>query len=60
MQNEVIEVLREMAWQRAKAELNCILGTYFPTYEGNKIITEDYDTMKNIINDFIVKVEENL
>ena len=60
MQSYVPELLRAMAWERAKGELNSMLSTYYPTYEGNEVITDDYDLMSKIINDFIKEVESNM
>lgn len=60
MQTDISDLLRSMAWERAKGELNSMLSTYYPTYEGNKIITEDFDLMSKIINDFIRSVEDNI
>ena len=31
---DIPDLLRAMAWERAKGELNSMLQTYYPVYEG--------------------------
>ena len=46
------QILRLMAWQRAKGELNSMLMTHVREQE-------QYDRLKKVIMEFIVDVEDN-
>jgi len=48
---EVNKVLRMMAWQRAKGELNSILDTYDED-------SESHSWMHDTINEFVIDVEK--
>lgn len=47
-----IQVMRNMAWERAKGELRSMLTTYYDS-EGR------YDEMRNAVNEFVERVEMN-
>ena len=47
------KVLRAMAWERMKGELNGILSTFCGEEE------EDYDITKKLFEKFIKKIEED-
>ena len=44
------QILRQMAWQRAKGEMRSMLVTFVEE-------KDQYELLKQIINDFIEKVE---
>jgi len=46
---EVIGTMRNMAWERAKGELNSILCTYY---------NDDYYEFKSLLNIFITNIED--
>lgn len=52
MDNRTFNVLRYMAWERAKGELNSMLTTFYG--EQN-----NYITLKKAIDDFIKDIEDN-
>lgn len=47
-----LEILRYMAWERAKGELNSMLQTFINDYD-------KYNELKTTIDDFIKDVEDN-
>lgn len=49
---EIVEILRNQAWQRAKGELNSMLHTFY----GSR---EKFELLNNAIQDFIQTVEDN-
>lgn len=46
------QIIRLMAWERAKGELNSMLQTFVNEYE-------QYSDFKNTLNEFIKNVEDN-
>lgn len=55
--SELFLVLRQMAWQRAKGELNSMLETYFPEWDGNKRVDTGFDAVSELIKKFIKDME---
>ena len=47
-----IQIMRVMAWERAKGELNSILAAYW-------IDRESYEKMRDKVNEFVKDVEDN-
>jgi len=50
----ILTIMRKMAWERAKGELNSMLLTYLSTC--NETV---YDELEKTIQQFIVDVEQN-
>ncbi len=50
-EDRILSMMRQMAWERAKGELNSMLTTYYDT--------EKYEGMKKAIEEFITIVEDH-
>ena len=55
MESRELIVMREMAWERAKGELNGMLATY----SGDKRDIEKYHKFNNNYKSFVKYVEDN-
>ena len=55
--DDVVFVLRAMAWERAKGELSSMLNTYFPEYDGNKRVDTGFDRVSQIVEEFIKEID---
>lgn len=52
MENQLRQIMRLMAWERAKGELKSMLQTH--------VLEQDqYQSLRNVINEFIKDVENN-
>jgi hypothetical protein len=51
-EDRVIRNMRNMAWERAKGELNAMLHTF---WDGN----DNFEKLKNAIDEFTKEVEDN-
>lgn len=52
----LIQIQRHMAWERAKAELNSMLCTFYPKYTDNGK-SDQFDNLNTAVSEFIDKVE---
>ena len=58
---DILNVLRQQAWQRAKAELRSVLHTYYPEWNSDNTKRENgYDRIHVQIEELIKHVEDNL
>ncbi|MDQ0035947.1 broad specificity phosphatase PhoE [Variovorax boronicumulans] len=58
MDERIITALRAQAWERAKGELNAMLATYWPEWDGNnKKVPNGYEEMDARVKAFIAEVE---
>lgn len=53
MDNRILDVLRDQAWQRAKGELQSMLGTIYD----NK---EYFETLNDLVEKFVENIEDNM
>jgi len=61
MSKALIALMKVQSWERAKAELNIMLNTFYPEYElgtGDKI-PNGYEDFRAAVNEFVEKVEDN-
>lgn len=61
MENDILQSLRAMAWERAKGELKSMLQTFYPDYgNGGEVVYGKFNDLDECIKEFIEKVEDEI